>query len=265
MYAAAQTRRAAGSTLDLLMENALVSRPEKRSPAGNALLAALPDGDRERVTRACEGVELVAGEVLGEPRNRMTHAYFPAGAVVSLSVGTAGHGDNLEVALVGREGMVGLPLLLGGSVSEVLATVTTPGAALRIDAAELRKQLLASMPLAQRLHRYLLVSLAQMAQSAVCTRHHRLDQRLARWLLMAGDRILPGALHATHESLASRLGVRRAGITRAANVLQQGGLIAYRRGMLTLLDREGLEAVACACYAADANSYRRLMRAAAAP
>lgn len=263
MYGAAQTTRRTRSTLGRLMENDLGSRPE-RSPPASALLSALPDEDRERVTQACETVDLVAGQVLAEPRARMAHAYFPAGAVVSLSVGTAGQGDNLELALVGREGMVGLPLLLGGSVSEVLATVTRPGRALRIGAEELRKQLLASIPLGQRLHRYLLVSQVQMAQSAVCTRHHRLDRRLARWLLMAGDRIGPGELQATHESLAARLGVRRAGITRAANVLQQGRLIAYRRGMLTLLDRKGLEAVACACYASDSSAYRRLMRPPAA-
>jgi CRP-like cAMP-binding protein len=246
------------------MENELGARPE-RAAAANALLASLPDADRERVTRACDTVALVTGQVLGEPRARMAHAYFPAGAVVSLSVGTAGNGDNLEVALVGREGMVGLPLLLGGSVSEVLATVTSPGQALRISAAALHAELEGSVPLAQRLHRYLLVSLAQMAQSAVCTRHHRLDRRLARWLLMAGDRVRLGELQATHESLATRLGVRRAGITRAANILQQASLIAYRRGMLTLLDRKGLEAVACACYAADTSSYRRLMRLSATP
>ena len=246
------------------MENDLGFRPERRG-CGNALLGQLPDADLERVTQACELVELGAGQVLAEPRARITHAYFPAGAVASLTVGAAGHGDNLEVSLVGREGMVGLPLLLGGSVSEVLATVTCPGSALRIGPAELRDQMLASPPLAQRLHRYLLVALAQAAQSAVCTRHHRLDQRLARWLLMAGDRIRPGELQATHESLALRLGVRRAGITRAAHLLQQGGLIAYRRGMLTLLDRKGLEEIACACYAADANAYRRLMRLAATP
>lgn len=241
------------------MENALVSRPPKPLPA-NGLLASLPADDRARLTRACETVMLIAGQVLGQPRSRMTHAYFPLNAVISLSVGTAGQGDNLEVALVGREGMVGLPLLLGGTVSDVLATVTSPGHALRIDAAALRAELSASLPLARRLDHYLLVALAQMAQSAVCTRHHRIDKRLARWLLMAGDRVRPGELHATHESLASRLGVRRAGITRAATVLQQDHLIAYRRGALTLLDRKGLEAVACDCYAADASSYLRLMR-----
>lgn len=241
------------------MENALVSRPEQSTP-GNGLLASLTDLDRARVTKDCETIALVAGQVLVEPRGRMTHAWFPTGAVISLSVGHAGHGDNLEVALVGREGMVGLPLLLGGTVSEVLATVTSPGNAMRIGAAALRAAMADSAPLAQRLHRYLLVALAQMAQSAVCTRHHRLDQRLARWLLVAGDRVPAGELHATHESLAARLGVRRAGVTRAANGLQQARLIAYRRGMLMLLDRKGLEAVACACYAADESSYRRLMR-----
>lgn len=240
------------------MENALVSRPSK-PPTANGLLASLSADERARFTRMCETVKLVAGQIVGQPGTRLTHAYFPMGAVVSLSLGTAGHGDNLEVALVGREGMVGLPLLLGGTVSEVMATVTSPGQAMRIGAAALRAALLASPALAQRLQRYLLVSLAQAAQSAVCTRHHRLDKRLARWLLMAGDRVRPSQLHATHESLSTRLGVRRAGITRAATILQQGQLIAYRRGEMTLLDRKGLEAVACACYAADASSYRRLM------
>lgn len=246
------------------MENDFASPPDRPAP-GNALLAALPDGDRERIALACDTVKLATGQVLQETGTRMTHAYFPQGTVLSLTVGTPGQGDNLEVALVGREGMVGLPLLLGGALSDARVTVTSAGVALRIAAEALQEQVLASPRWAALLHRYLLVALAQLSQSAVCTRHHRLDQRLARWLLMAGDRVREGGLEATHESLASRLGVRRAGITRAANILQQHQLIAYRRGMLTLVDRRGLEEVACACYAVDKASYRTLMEEAATP
>jgi CRP-like cAMP-binding protein len=238
----------------------LLTRPQPALPATNQLLASLPREPRERLLAACETVELEADQVLLRAGRPGAHAYFPLDAIVSLRIaGTQGQ-QCFEVALVGREGMVGLPLLLGTSASPFGATVVRPGAALRIAAAPLRLQFLASQALRQRLYRYLLAALAQMAQAALCTRYHRVDQRLARWLLMAQDRAPDVDVHATHEFLAGTLGVRRAGVTRAAAGLQRRGLLVYRRGVLTLLDRGGLESAACACYSADRASYAALLR-----
>jgi CRP-like cAMP-binding protein len=244
-------------------EKTLSSRPDA-ALAVNGLLAPLPSQDRKRFLAACEAVDLKPAQMLMRPGSRMAYAYFPTDAVVSLGMAPQGTRQCLEVALVGPEGMVGLPLLLGATASTLRATVVRPGAAWRIAVAPLRLQLVESPPLAQRMQRYVLVSLTQLAQAALCTRYHRLDQRLARWLLMTQDRMQHQALHATHEVLAATLGVRRAGVSRAAAELQQRQLIAYHRGVLTLLDRGGLEAVACDCYAADCASYEVLMRLPAA-
>lgn len=237
--------------------------PDEAVPP-NRLLARLPAADRQRFLAACEPVALAFDQVLTHGHGRMTHAYFPTDAIVSLGIAAAGSQACLEVALVGWEGMIGLPLLLGANASTLRPTVVRAGFALRIAAAPLQLQLLGSEALAHRMRRYVLVSHAQMAQAAFCTRYHRVDQRLARWLLMTQDRVQQGALHATHEFLAATLGVRRAGVTRAAADLQERHLIAYRRGVLTLLDRAGLQAVACGCYAADCAAYATLMRAAPA-
>lgn len=240
-------------------ENPLHPSPDVALRA-NRLLAQLGAAERERFLSACTMVELGAGEVLMRPGRRTTHAHFPLQAVVSLAAGARGRQRCFEVALVGPEGMVGLPLLLGATASTLSATVVRPGAALRIAAAPLRLQLLASDALTQRMQRYVLVSLAHMAQAALCTRYHHVEGRLARWLLMMQDRDPESAVHATHEDLAATLGVRRAGVSRAAASLQHRQLIAYRRGVLALLDREGLQAAACGCYAADRASYADTMR-----
>lgn len=240
-------------------EKPLTSGPDVQAPA-NRLLAALPRADRERFVASCETVELPVNQVLMRPRGRIAHAFFPTHAVLSLGVTLGRSGQWLEVALVGSEGMAGLPLLLGVAASAMRVTVLRAGGALRIDAARLQEQLLASPPLRITMERYILVVLTQMAQAALCTRYHQVDQRLARWLLMAQDRAPGEDLRATHESLAAGLGVRRAGVSRAAAGLQEHGLIAYHRGLLTLLDRAGLEAAACSCYATDLASYAALMR-----
>lgn len=225
----------------------------------NQLLASLPLADRTLFVATCEAVELRSAQVLMRPGVRMAYAYFPTEAVLSLGVAPRGTGHWLEVALVGPEGMAGLPLLLGASASTTRVTVLRAGTALRIAAASLREQLLASLSVRERMQRYVLVALTQMAQAALCTRYHQVDQRLARWLLMAQDRAPRADLHATHESLAASLGVRRAGVTRAAAGLRRRKLIAYHRGVLKLLDRRGLEDAACSCYAADRVSYAALM------
>ena len=232
--------------------------PDEAVPA-NRLLARLPVVDRQRFLAACEPVALVFDQVLTHGHGRMTHAYFPTDAVVSLGIAATGSRACLEVALVGWAGMVGLPLLLGATASVLRPTVVRAGFALRIAAAALRFQLLGSQALATRMQRYILVSHAQMAQAAFCTRYHRVDQRLARWLLMTQDRAHADRFHVTHDFLAYMLGVRRVGVTMAAGVLQERGLIAYHRGELVVLDRAGLETNACSCYAADRQGYAAVM------
>jgi CRP-like cAMP-binding protein len=225
----------------------------------NALLAALPASARDRMASACEPVQLAVGEELMRPGMRATHAFFPLDAIVSLRIAAGRRQEGFEVALVGREGMVGLPLLLGATATTLRATVVKAGGAWRIAGAPLRAELLAGATFRRRMQSYVLVSLTQMAQGVLCTRYHRVDERLARWLLMTQDRAPLEALHATHEFLAATLGVRRAGVTRAAASLQVRELIAYHRGLLAILDRQGLEDAACACYAADRASYADAM------
>lgn len=237
-----------------------MSMRTENAAAPNRLLARLPAAVHARFVAACEPVQLAAGHVLLRPGGPVTCAWFPLDAVLSVGIVAAGEQHSIEVALVGREGMLGIPLLLHADRSELIATVTRPGAALRIDAQALRQQLLASTDLEKRLRRYVLVSIAQIARAVLCTRYHRVDQRLARLLLMKQDRAPEEALRVTHEALAATLGVRRAGVTRAASDLQLQRLIAYHRGVLTILDRDGLQRAACACYAADCASYSTLMR-----
>jgi CRP-like cAMP-binding protein len=227
---------------------------------GNRLIARLAGADRKRIVGKCEVVELDAGQVLMRPGQRTTHAWFPLDSTISLGMVAPGKRNCFEVALIGPEGMVGVPLLLGAAASSLRATVVKPGTALRLRAPELRLQLEAAPGFRQRMHHYVFVSLTQLAQAALCTHYHHVDERLARWLLMTQDRAPHGAVHATHEFLAATLGVRRAGVTRAAASLQRRQLIAYHRGVLTVLDRDGLEAAACACYAADCASYASVMR-----
>jgi CRP-like cAMP-binding protein len=247
---------------DAVKEN-VVPDPEAAVSA-NRLLARLGTAERGRLVAECEAVELHAGQVLMSPGARTTHVWFPLDAIVSLGVAAPGKQHCFEVALVGAEGLIGLSLVLGSTTSSLRATVVRPGGALRIAAAPLRLQIGSSQAFRRRMEQYVLVSLSHMAQAALCTRYHRVEERLARWLLMMQDRAPREAVHATHEFLAAALGVRRAGVTRAAASLQRRHLIAYHRGVLTLLDRDGLQAAACACYAADSDAYANGMRPAAA-
>lgn len=236
--------------------------PESRARArANRLLARVARAERGRVLGACVPVDLAMGDVLMRAGVRTTHAYFLIDAVASLRIEVAGRPHNFEVALVGHEGVVGVPLLLGAVASTLSATVVRAGAALSIAAAPLRLQLLAEPGFRQRMQSYVLVSLSQMAQAVLCTRYHRVDERLARWLLMTQDRAPGETVHATHEFLAATLGVRRAGVTRAAASLQLRQLIVYHRGVLAIIDRPGLEEAACACYAADRASYAETLGA----
>lgn len=223
--------------------------------AENHLIALLPRRDRASLLAACEPVLLKLGTVLCKPGETTRHVYFPGDCVISL-VSTAVEGEpGLEVGMVGREGMLGAQLALGVSAMPLHALVQGAGTAWRVAAAPFRRELSSSVALQLSLNRYVYVLMAQLATAAACTRFHNLEPRLARWLLMTHDRTHSDSFHLTHEFLGHMLGVRRVGITGAAGALQRQGLIRYRRGDITVLDRAGLEAAACSCYAADRRAY----------
>jgi CRP-like cAMP-binding protein len=230
----------------------------KRAAATNRLLAGLPDLDRRRLLGRSTSIEIATADVLYESGKRIHDVYFPTGGSVSLITTLRGH-DRLEVGLVGDEGMLGTSLVLGVTIAPSLALVQDPGTAWRIDAASFREELERSVALRVRLQRYVHVVMCQSAQTVACTRFHVVEARLARWLLMTRDRAHSDQFHSTHESLASILGVRRAGVTHAAGSLQQHKLIRYSRGQITILDRRGLEQSACACYVANQDTYARVM------
>ena len=230
----------------------------KRAPVANRLLAELPLKDRQHLTAGCEEVELAFADILGEPGERIRHVYFPADSFISLAAPVDGR-DSLEVGLIGNEGMLGIPLILGISVSPQRALVRGSGSALRMTAAAFHRELGASAALHRGLNRYLYALMAQFAQTAACTRFHLLEARLARWLLMTHDRAHSNSFHLTHDFLSDMLGVRRVGVTKAAGVLQRRKLISYRRGHITILDRTGLEAASCGCYLAMKQTYDRML------
>lgn len=229
------------------------------SPAENHLIAQLPAADRKRLMALCEPVQLVTGEVLCEAGQATHHAYFPVQGFVSL-IALADGRSGVEVAMVGREGMVGAPLALGVATAPLRALVQGPGGAWRIASANFLRELARSEALQRSLGRYLYLCLTQLAAAATCLRYHLIVPRLARWLLMSQDRAHADHFHVTHEVLACMLGVRRVGITVAAGALQRGGLIAYHRGEVRVLDRPGLEAVACSCYETDRLAGARTAR-----
>lgn len=230
-----------------------------RNPAANLLLSALPDGDLQSLLAECETVDLAFAEVIYSLRDPLSHVYFPTSSFISLIM-PVDASSSLEVGRVGNEGMFGIPLVLGVDVSPVRAVVQGAGSALRMEAAPFVRVLVRSTALRQALDRYVFVHLAQLAQTAACTRFHVVEARLARCLLMTQDRAHASEFHVTQEFLALMLGVRRVGVTKAASSLQRRNLIRYRRGDITVLDRRGLKAASCGCYKADLDAYDRILR-----
>jgi CRP-like cAMP-binding protein len=224
------------------------------NPARNQLIERLPGADRARLLALCGPVPLVPGELLCEADVPTRHVHFPTGGFISLVTRVDAH-PGPEVGVVGREGMLGAQLALGVTTSPLRALVQGGGASWRIAVAPFRRELGRSIALRQLLDRYLYVLMAQMVSSAVCLHFHLIGPRLARWLLASHDRAPGDHFHVTHECLAAMLGVRRVGVTVAAGELQRRGLISYHRGELTVLDRSGLEAAACSCYAASRQAY----------
>jgi len=206
-----------------------------------------------------ESVDLVFGQCLLQPGDRINDVYFPCGGYISLILPQT-RGASLEVGLVGNEGMWSVDVPLGADTSQLRAVVQGAGSALRMKADLFRRELDASAALRGLISRYTVVILQQLAQAAACMHAHVLEGRLARWLLMTQDRAHSGSFHLTHEYLAYMLGVRRVGVTVAASALQHRKLIAYRRGNIEILNRRGLEQAACDCYAADQFSYGQLTR-----
>lgn len=213
----------------------------------NELLATMPRKAYDALLPALEPVELVFGEVLYEPPAAITHVYFPCESMVSLLLPVENHMD-VEVGMVGREGMVGASVGLGSAHSPLKALVQGAGSALRLSAPRLRRELAQDPALQRALNRYIHSLMEQITQTAACNRFHVVEARLARWLLMTRDRMRSSSFRMTHEFLSTMLGVRRVGVTQAASSLQQQKLIHYRRGNIRILDLPGLEAACCGCY-----------------
>ena len=222
--------------------------------AENRLIELLPQVDRHRLLAICKPVQLVLADVLASHGKPTRHLYFPIDSFISIVASIAGE-PVLEVGMVGREGMLGAELALGVATAPLHALVQGPGSAWQVEAKAFRTLLAKSLPLQRGLNRYIYVQMAQLATASACLRFHQIEPRLARWLLMSQDRAHADRFLVTHEFLAYMLGVRRVGITAAAGALQRQHLIEYHRGDLTVLDRPGLEAAACSCYAADRQVY----------
>ena len=227
-------------------------------PEQNHLLAALPAADFQRIAAHLELAPLLLGKILYEPGEQLSHAYFPTTAIVSLHYVTES-GASAESAGAGNEGMVGISLFTGGDTTPSSAVVQTAGHAYRLERRLLKQEFDRGGVMQRLLLRYTQALLTQMCQTAVCNRHHTMEQQLCRWLLLTLDRLPTNELIMTQELVSFMLGVRREGITEIAGRLQAAGIIRYRRGHISVLDRSGLEARACECYEVVRTELHRLL------
>ncbi len=227
-------------------------------PRQNRLLGALPPAEWLRWQPHLEAADLPLGKVLYESGGKLTHVYFPTTAIVSLLY-VMENGGSAEIAVVGCEGIVGISLFMGGETTPSRAVVQSGGSGFRLKAGLVMEQFNQAGPVLHLLLRYTQALITQMAQTAVCNRHHSLDQQLCRWLLLSLDRLQSNELMMTQELIANMLGVRREGVTEAAGRLDKAGLIRYQRGHITIIDRKGLEARTCECYAVVKREYDRLL------
>ena len=232
--------------------------PGPHNPHQNHLLAALPALESERLYPHLELVSLRLGEVLYESGDQLRYVYFPSDSIVSLLYVMA-DGASAEIAVVGNEGIIGIALFMGGETMPNRAVVQSAGYAYRLQGQLLKEEFNRAGELQHLLLRYTQALLTQMSQTAVCNRHHSVDQQLCRWLLLSLDRLAANELTMTQELIANMLGVRREGVTEAAGKLQSAGLIHYSRGRITVLDRPRLEARACECYRVVKTEFDRLL------
>jgi CRP-like cAMP-binding protein len=231
---------------------------DSAEPRNNFLLAALPDPEWQRWRALLEKVGMPLGQVLYESGATLTHVYFPTTAIVSLLY-VMENGASAEIAVVGKEGLVGVSPFMGGESTPSRAVVQSAGHGYRLRAQSMKDEFNRAGPVLHLLLRYTQALITQMAQTAACNRHHTLDQQLCRWLLLSLDRLRTNELAMTQELIANMLGVRREGVTEAASRLQQAGLISYSRGRITVLNRAGLQKRSCECYAVVKQEYDRLL------
>ena len=227
-------------------------------PKDNHLLAAIPNAEWQRWLPQLEWIEMPLGQVLYESGSTLKHVYFPTTAIVSLLY-VMENGASAEIAVVGNEGIVGISLFMGGESTSSRAVVQSAGQGCRLQAQVMKDEFNQAGPVLHLLLRYTQALITQMAQTAVCNRHHTLDQQLCRWLLLSLDRLRGNDLVMTQELIANMLGVRREGVTEAALKLQAVGLIRYARGHISVLDRKGLEQRTCECYGVVKKEYDRLL------
>lgn len=240
------------------MDPRRAATPSPHNPSQNHLLAAMPTEEFDRLSEHLELVPMLLGHILYEPGGQMQHAYFPTSAIVSLHY-VMESGASAESAGVGNEGMVGISLFMGGNTTPSSAVVQTAGHAYRLPGRLLKQEFSRGGMVQSLLLRYTQALITQMFQTAACNRHHSVEQQLCRWLLLTLDRMPAGELVMTQELVASMLGVRREGVTQAAGNLQGAGVIRYRRGHISILDRSGLETRACECYAVVKKEIDRLL------
>ncbi len=252
------TAMACSTPLQIFM---MASSPkEKTTPRQNHLLAALPETEWQRWLPQLEWVDMPLGHVLYESGRTLDHVYFPTTSIVSLLY-VMENGASAEIAVVGNEGLVGVSLFMGGGSTPSRAVVQSAGQGFRLSALAMKEEFDLAGPVLHLLLRYTQALITQMAQTAVCNRHHSLDQQLCRWLLLSLDRLSGNELVMTQELIANMLGVRREGVTEGALKLQEAGLISYTRGRITVLNRPGLEKRTCECYGVVKKEYDRLLPA----